>query len=192
MNKYAVLTVVYGLLAAGQAAAFGGAGGEGGNGWDFSGGFLVSPEYRSILDDAYPESSVTGGFAWFDLGAAYRWRMSEMLSIHAGANVLVNAVTGDDSYVNFVLVPGVSGRYRFSPAPCFYAGAEANLNMPTSGSSRFDFSAGGLGLGLLGGYEFQRDWRLELGYLYLPVKVSGAVRGTKNVGGLSIRFAMPF
>ena len=159
-------------------------------------GINICPDYNDLLDDAYPDAEISGGYGWLDLGIGLRWKAGDSLSVTPALGLLVNFVVGDESFMNSIILPRIIGRYQFGATPSFYVGAEANYNIPNSGSDRFDFESGGIGFGGVMGYRFEGDWNLEAGYLHIPVDVtpegmSGTVR-EENMGGVLVRFGKTF
>jgi len=159
-------------------------------------GMVISSDYRSFLNDVYPDADMFGGFGFLEFSAGVRFNASDQLSLTPTLGLLLNYVTVDgthidESYLNSVILPSLALRYRFSDIPSFYAGGELNYGIPHSGSDYYDFDPGGIGYGVLFGYTFVGGWSIETGYRYVPVDI--VHYKTKNLGGgLILRFGKTF
>ncbi len=157
-------------------------------------GGLFSPDYRSLLEDVYPDYNLLLGGGWFQLSGGLRYRVNEQLSISPKVDVMLNYVIADggredESYLNYILVPGVNARFSFDKAPSLYVGGELTYNLPHTGSKYYELKSGGLGGGAFLGYVFQGDFFVELGYNYIPVEVGSE---KKNLGGVLLRLGKAF
>ena len=170
-------------------------------------GIVISPDYRDLLEAAYPNADLWGGYGWLDLHLGLRFNANENFSITPQLGFLFNLVSIDyyyfdyydtwheeDSYFNTIIVPSISARYAFNKAPSLYLRAEVNYNIPNTGSDAYDFSSGGVGVGGMVGYEFKGGWHLEGGYTYIPVDVEwwGGKEDRNIGGGFTVRFGKAF
>jgi len=152
-------------------------------------GLIISPDYKDVLDDAYHDYSVQGGFGWLDLQLGVRFNVTDKFSLTPGIDLLLNFGSGDVSFTNTIVVPSVSGRYAFLPGPSVYIRGELNLNIPNMGADRIDTETKGIGFGGAFGYAFGNGLELELGYLYVPVEAEWRGRTEdKNFGGVLFKF----
>lgn len=178
MNKVRRLQICFALAAAlvVGTSAHGSVGkDEKGPWWGW--GVIVSPGYRGVVSDSYQD--VSGAYGWFDLEFGYRFETAERLFVGPHMDMLLNFHSGDDTYVNVMLLPSLSLRYEFDDfPPYFYMGLDVNYGLLMSGSDRYDATAGRLGFGLVFGaafsrrHDFEKIRRVEIGYLYVPTHVT--------------------
>lgn len=167
------------------------------SGVDLNAGLIISTDYNDMLDKAYPNADITGGYGWLGLGIGYKWQINPNLSVTPGISFLFNAVDSniEDSYANTILLPMVVGRYVFSGGAGLYVGAELNQGNPSTGSDQIEFDSGGIGYGVMLGYAMSESTGIELVAEKIPVDVTFKLSGEKeeyNFGGLSLRFHVNF
>jgi hypothetical protein len=134
-------------------------------------GLVISPGYNSTLNDAYSDDyAIEGGYGWLDLMLGIRLNVVRHFSITPGANLLVNFVSGDESFVNTIVLPGVGARYMFKDAPSLYVNGEVNYGFPNTGG-RIESNGGGVGFGGAIGFDFD-GVDISLGYVYIPVEIA--------------------
>lgn len=149
-------------------------------------GVIISPGYNDVLNDAYHNMSVSGGFGWIDFGLGVRFNATKNLSFSPGIDLLMNYVTGDESYINTLFLPSLDVRLLFQPV---YLRGLVNYGMPNMGSYRLEADSGGAGFGFALGFASESGSGAELGYMTVPVDVDGA---DKNFGGFFIRYTGAF
>jgi len=146
---------------------------------------VISPDYRDMLDDAYPEADVTGGYGWLGIDLGAQFKVVDNLTISPTVGLLFNYVSVEyeyyygssyigketDDYLNYIVLPRIAARYKFISSPISpYIGAELNYNEPNTGSDRYELESGGLGYGVFIGFSPTENMILEAGYLYVPVE----------------------
>lgn len=155
-------------------------------------GIMISPEYHDLLNDAYPDEEMYGG--WLDLNLSVQRNIIKGLTLGPKVDVLTDFVFGD--FINLVFLPGVSGRYTLKSLPSAYLRAEIDYGLYHSGSGRFDFQSDTVAYGGTVGYAFKNDWHMEAGYLEIPVDVTfedpAEVRENVNLGGYILRVGKSF
>lgn len=148
-------------------------------------GIIISPGYNDVLTDAYDNHSVSGGYGWIDFGLGVRFNATKNLSFSPGVDLLLNYVTGDDTFINTVILPSVDVRLFFKPV---YLRGSVNYGIPNMGG-KLEADSGGVGFGLALGFASERGSGVELGYMVVPVDVFGE---NKNFGGFLIRYVGAF
>ena len=161
---------------------------EDGQGWSAGFGFVISPDYNSTLKDNYDD--VSGGYGWLHLNLGYSFVLMPRLQITPNAGLLMNFVSGDDSFVNTIILPALAFRYAFTEYPSVYIGAEVNYGNPNIGGNRIDADSDGVGFGGYLGYANDARLGLELGYLHIPVEVNK--QDSENFGGFVLRTLFTF
>jgi hypothetical protein len=124
-----------------------------------------------------------------------RFKAVENLSITPGADLLLNAVAGDESFINTIILPSVAARYAITQGDSFYVEGAINFGIVNTGGN-IDAKSGGVGFSGAVGYAFASGFGLEAGYLRVPVEIAGIGRHGKttdeNFGGFMFRVKMAF
>ncbi len=166
--------------------------------FNLGGGFLVSPDYKDLIDVAYDDYDIWGGYGWLDLTATGSFIVNEHFSYAGYVDWMFNFGAGDVSFFNSVVIPGVSTRYRFSENPSSgFLEAGIGYPIPSTGSDRYDLDSDGVSFKGELGYEFSENWELSLGYRYVPIEVElntwgGTVRGSVDLGGIFLELGYGF
>jgi hypothetical protein len=167
------------------------------------GGLLASPDYKDLIDEAYDDYDVWGGYGWLDLTATGSIIVNDRFSYAGYVDWMFNFGAGDESFFNSVVIPGISTRYRFSENPSSgFLEAGIGYPIPSTDSDRFDFDSDGVSLRGEIGYEFSSNWEISLGYRYVPIEVeldswdwwgdgSTEVR-SEDLGGIFLEFGFRF
>jgi len=145
------------------------------------GGIVISPGYNDVLNDAYPEYTVTGGYGWMDLLLAVQFNASEQLAFTAGTDLFFNYVSGDLSFSSTIVLPSVSVLYKFKQGSSIYVSGQINCGFPSSSSSRIDLESDGVGAGGTIGWASGDAFSIEAGYVHVPVTVNDVL--SENFGG---------
>ena len=148
-------------------------------------GLVISPGYNDVFDDAYSDSSTSGGYGWLDLQFGVRIDTADRLSISPSVDLLVNFVSGSDSYANTIVLPSVSAQYAFEEGSSFFLRGEVNYGIPNMGGDRVDAESGGVGFGGALGYAFDIGIDVELGYVHVPVEINNVL--DEDFGGVRIK-----
>ena len=153
------------------------------------GGLVISPGYNDVLKDAYSHSSVSGGWGWLDMQLGVRFNATPNLSFCPSLDLLLNFVSGSDTYANTIILPSIAVRYMFQKAPSIYLTGEVNYGLPNTGGDRIDADAGGVGFGGAIGYALDTSMNFELGYVNIPVEI-----GTRDedFGGVRLKVGASF
>ena len=178
--------------------------------FDLTGDLIISSGYHNFVKDMYGD--VTGGLGWIGLGAGAQFKQSDQLSITPGVDMMLNYTSvntsfyyggyyfgsSSDSYINFILLPKIAARYKFNPKSSPFIEVELNDNIPSSGSDVYGFKSGGIGYGVMVGYEFKDGMRIQAGYKYIPVDTELNLNGLSipynsvNMGGFGLQVAQSF
>ena len=162
------------------------------------GGTIVSPDYKDLLDEAYDDYDIWGGYVWFDLTATGSFIVNERFSYAGYVDWMFNFGAGDVSFFNSVVIPGVSTRYRFSEnTSSGFLEAGIGYPIPSTDSEYFDFDSDGVSFKSELGYEFSENWELSLGYRYVPIEVElntwgGTEMRSVDLGGIFLEFGFKF
>ena len=162
------------------------------------GGTIVSPDYKDLLDEAYDDYDIWGGYGWFDLTATGSFIVNERFSYAGYVDWMFNFGAGDVSFFNSVVIPGVSTRYRFSEnTSSGFLEAGIGYPIPSTDSEYFDFDSDGISFKGELGYEFSENWELSLGYRYVPIEVElntwgGTEMRSVDLGGIFLEFGFKF
>jgi hypothetical protein len=135
-------------------------------------GFVVSSGYKDVLDDSYSDYNINGGYGWLDIELGVRINITEKFSVTPGVDLLINGVSGAESFVNTIILPSVAARYSFMTGSSPYISGEVNYGIPNTGGDRIDAESDGVGFGAGIGYEFDFGLGIEIGYLTIPVTVN--------------------
>ncbi len=149
--------------------------------------FVISPDYHDVLKDAYYD--VAGGYGWLDFQLGARFYINKKLSLTPSIDLLINAVTGDDSFINTIILPSLSVRYSFTELPSIYISGEVNYGIPNTGGDIIDADSDGLGFGAAVGYSL-KNVEFEVGYLTIPVTINNF--RDENFGGFRIKMGFAF
>ena len=171
-------------------------------------GVIIMPEYNTLLNDIYPDQRT--GFT-IDYKLSLQRKIIKGLTI--GPKVDIGLLTTDyaprgatfSEDLNYVILPGVSGRYTFKSLPSLYLQAEIDYGWSQSGTGRYDFESWTVAYGAFVGYSFLlyeplpdhgANAYVEIGYLEFPVDVTlndnSEVRKNVNLGGYLLRVGVTF
>ena len=163
-------------------------------------GLVVSPGYRDTLEQAYPDSEVSGGYGWLELYFGMRYEAAPQFEVIPKIGLLANFVSsvgGDDSFANTIVQPAVGGRYLFSEGDSFFVEGELSYNAVNTGSDSFDVD-GGIGYAALVGYRWEAGFSVAVGYSMISTDVTyedwgaDSATGDENFGGVEFRFSGSF
>jgi len=172
--------------------------------FNLGGGFLVSPDYKDLIDEAYDDYDIWGGYGWLDLTATGSFIVNEHFSYAGYVDWMFNFGAGDVSFFNSVVIPGVSSRYRFNwdgstPEERATGFLEAGIGypIPSTDSDRYDLDSDGVSFKGELGYEFSENWEISLGYRYVPIEVElynwgGTERRSVDLGGIFLELGYGF
>ena len=168
------------------------------------GGLVVSPGYGDFIDDAYTLYNEDAGLGWLDLFAGVEYHPDPLFGIIGGFDVFVNSVDVnggplDETYSNLILLPSIYGQLYLDEEGKFYINAGINLPVPTTGSDYFDYENNGVGVGVNLGAQLAEVFRIEAGYVLVPVTVKPTSRNVTsfkeddyNFGGVQVRAMLSF
>ncbi len=172
------------------------------------GGLLFSSDYDEFIDDAYGSAgySDAGGTGWVDFYGGVEFHIDEQLALLLGCDALVNTVDANggllnETYANLILAPSVYGQLYLTPEQTVYVNGGFSLPLPATGSDYFELENNGIGIGANIGVRLAEVFRIEAGYLYLPVTAKATssnpvyAPGTQedyNFGGLMFRALLSF
>jgi len=171
-------------------------------------GVMIMPEYNKLLNDIY--AAKMNGFA-IDYKLSLQRQIIQGLTIGPKIDLALLATEYNPpgrafrQDFNYVILPGVSGRYTFKSLPSVYLQAEIDCGLSQSGTGRYDFESWTVAYGAFVGYSFLVDEPLpdhganayvEVGYLEFPVDVTlndnSEVRKNINLGGYLLRVGVIF
>ncbi len=158
--------------------------------------FVISPDYRSVLKDSYPNRDISGGFGWLGLQVGLRYLPMAQFAITPRIGAMFNFVMfeGDDedSFFNSIIQPALSARYLFQEGSSLYIEGEVSYNRVSTGSDHFDVD-GGVGYAGLIGYQVDDRLDFGIGYSVISTEVTNRTGvNDKNFGGVEIRFSAVF
>jgi opacity protein-like surface antigen len=172
-------------------------------GFEFGLGFDTSGDWRDIGKKAYgADSSGLGMF--LELQAGVPIGINENVVIKTELSYLMGFVSveyaygEDDTYIDSILIPSVAAEYYVNgrEANSFFVGANIGYPIPSSGSDgAYELEKKGVSFGIYGGYAFNGNLKVSLGYRSIPVEavyLNGAYKESVNLGGVSFRFAYAF
>lgn len=157
--------------------------------WTLGGGIVISPDYKSMMEDAYGEVDAST-IGWVDLQAGARYGLSEAFTFTPGLDLLINYFVPQEegTFLSYILLPSAGIQYEFQNNPAYYLGAEVSYPLASSGSEELDLSAAGPGFGAYLGYMTDKEWNIEFGYSLLPVENGAEDEAEEyNLGGFVLK-----
>jgi hypothetical protein len=168
---------------------------------EVGGRFVISPDYTDVLDAAYPDADISGGYGWLGVDVGLRCRASQSVIITPRVGLLFNYVImvngGDDDFFNSIIQPALSARYLFSGGSGPFIEGEVTYSSVETGSDAFDVD-GGAGYGGFVGWNWDDRADLSLGYSDIPTDVTYTHRSRAeeteevNFGGFEVRVRAAF
>ena len=157
--------------------------------WTLGGGIIISPDYKSMMEDVYGEVDAST-IGWVDLQAGARYGFSDAFTFTPGMDLLINYFVPEeeDTFLSYILLPSAGIQYAFQNNPAYYLGAEVSYPLASSGSDSLDLSASGPGFGAYLGYMTEQEWNIEFGYSMLPVENAAEDEAEEyNLGGFVLK-----
>jgi len=206
--KKTIITLVASLLATGFSVC--GEEGDPANRAELvlGGGLLFSSDYGEYIDDAYGSAgySDAGGEGWLDLYIGVEIPVDDQIAVLLGCDALLNTVDAEggplnETYANLILAPSAYGQIYLTPKRTVYINGGLSLPLPTTSSDNFELENNGIGIGANVGVKLAEVFRIEAGYLYLPVTAKSTssnpvyLLGSQedyNFGGFLMRALLSF
>jgi len=141
--------------------------------------FLISPGYHSFLTDAYDD--VTGGYGWVGGDFGLLIRANDRLSFQPKIAGYFNSLKlksgfggSEETYTNTLGVPALGVKYALYQGETLEFDINGELGVPLISSDLpgLTMKGDGVEFAISGGLRFNKSLDIQLGYNYVPIKVT--------------------